>query len=766
MLATCHPECGICRIRCRSWNVSIEDLTSQSFLPALGPVSPRCAHFRPVEQLGRWMGIRRLEPAASRLDRVRGSWAAYEPVTSRLVVLDQKEQKIAFVDLDLDLAGQSGGDCGRGCGHGGVDCPRGSALTEVSDAVDVDDAIKCCTAGAGAELDRPWGSSSNCGGNGNTDSRSIHIDDDVPCVRRQLHELQKPEAQPMRIVTPGPLMPAVLHMPVPDPDPEPHQAGVAAALIQAPGAMLGEQQLLQQAAGVGPAPPDAPQQQVEQQQPNNGPEMLSQEERHKLQVVATCGNGMVATGHPDGRVLIWDASRAAVAYTLPRVEGCGRGPVLAVAADDMFLAAAYSGEVMVWEIRRCRGKFVRDGDGKERVAAHHFTSSPPSLLALIKPTLATAVRSMALSSRHCVLAMRSWDGVELREIRGGRWLNSISDRRNTALLAAGDVLFVASSSPSFLGNSFLQFEIEVMAIDLPAVMAAAAAADVGRDGASDASAAGAAAARAGAPGAAGGGGGGGGGGGDGGAAAEAPQGPLDGGAGRRNVAASQPGTAITPLVVRTVTPPQRYTMRGPPMAQFGWDQPMQLCLTGGMLLLRCLQFPVATGQLAWPGMFAFRLGDLLYGLTLGRCNGAGPIAAQERARAASASSAGAPPPPRPSGPGPDVRAQAPAASADLQQLRQAEAAEVAPPAVVICRTVPPEVLCGDGGFATEWSLGPGISGSPGGVMRRSIASVQMLAAKRHLVILSASQEAWVMKVPYCRAGKSTRTQHTAMRMHR
>ncbi|GIM09733.1 hypothetical protein Vretimale_13542, partial [Volvox reticuliferus] len=254
--------------------------------------------------------------------------------------------------------------------------------------------------------------------------------------------------------------------------------------------------------------------------------------------------------------------------------------------------------------------------------------------------------------------------------------------------------------------------------------------------------------------------------GDGGAAAEAPQGPLDGGAGRRNVAASQPGTAITPLVVRTVTPPQRYTMRGPPMAQFGWDQPMQLCLTGGMLLLRCLQFPVATGQLAWPGMFAFRLGDLLYGLTLGRCNGAGPIAAQERARAASASSAGAPPPPRPSGPGPDVRAQAPAASADLQQLRQAEAAEVAPPAVVICRTVPPEVLCGDGGFATEWSLGPGISGSPGGVMRRSIASVQMLAAKRHLVILSASQEAWVMKVPYCRAGKSTRTQHTAMRMHR
>ncbi|GIL48751.1 hypothetical protein Vafri_5200, partial [Volvox africanus] len=148
-------------------------------------------------------------------------------------------------------------------------------------------------------------------------------------------------------------------------------------------------------------------------------------------------------------------------YTLPRVEGCGRGPVLALAADDVFLAAAYSGEVLVWELRRHVGKAIRGGGGGEgRAAAHHCTSAPPSLIALIKPTLATAVRSMAVSSRHGVLAMRSWDGVELREIQGGRWLNSIPDRRNTALLAAGDVLFVASSSPSFLGNSFLQFEIE------------------------------------------------------------------------------------------------------------------------------------------------------------------------------------------------------------------------------------------------------------------------------------------------------------------
>ncbi|GIL48750.1 hypothetical protein Vafri_5202, partial [Volvox africanus] len=125
-----------------------------------------------------------------------------------------------------------------------------------------------------------------------------------------------------------------------------------------------------------------------------------------------------------------------------------------------------------------------------------------------------------------------------------------------------------------------------------------------------------------------------------------PQGPMDGGTGgsasRRSGAAVRSGTAISPLVVRTVTPPQRYTIRGPPMAQFEWDQPMQLCLTGGMLLLRCLQFHVAPGQLAWPGMFAFRLGDLLSGLTLGRCSdAAGPTAAQEPTRAAAAAAAAA-----------------------------------------------------------------------------------------------------------------------------
>ncbi|GLI62711.1 hypothetical protein VaNZ11_005432, partial [Volvox africanus] len=471
----------------------------------------------PVDQLGRWMGIRRLKRGASRLGRVRGSWAAYEPVTSRLVVLDQKEQKVTFVDLDLDSdqEGHIGDDCECGCGHGGGDCAHrhheravGSRAAAVKGGGDAD-AIGCSTAGAsGAEMDRPYGSRSSCVGNGDGDSRSAGLDDDAPVVRRRPHDdLLKPEAPSLRIVMPGPLMAAVLQVPVPEPNPD----GAAAALVQLPGAMMlgGEQrqqpqqqQQEQYAAGVGPAPLDVP----EQQQPNNGPEVLSEEERHKLQV--------------------WDASRTAVAYTLPRVEGCGRGPVFALAADDLFLAAAYSGEVLVWELRRHAGKAVRGGGGGEgRAAAPHCTSSAPSLIALIKPTLATAVRSMALSCRHGVLAMRSWDGVELREIQGGRWLNCIPDRRNTALLAAGDVLFVASSSPSFLGNSFLEFEIEVLAIDLLAVMAAVAAADVGRDGTGA------------------------------GAAADAPQGRMDGStdssASRRNGAAARSEIAISPLVVRT-----------------------------------------------------------------------------------------------------------------------------------------------------------------------------------------------------------------------
>ncbi|GLI62710.1 hypothetical protein VaNZ11_005431, partial [Volvox africanus] len=197
--------------------------------------------------------------------------------------------------------------------------------------------------------------------------------------------------------------------------------------------------------------------------------------------------------------------------------------------------------------------------------------------------------------------------------------------------------------------------------------------------------------------------------------------------------------------------PQRYTIRGPPMAQFKWDQPMQLCLTGGMLLLRCLQFPVAPGQLAWPGMFAFRLGDLLSGLTLGRCSDvAGPTVAQEPTRAATAAAA----------------AGGPAASADVQQSWAAVAPAAAPPpTVVLSRTVQPEVLCGDGGFQMEWALGPGTCSSPDGVMRRSVASLQLLAAKRHLFILSESQEAWAMKVPYCRTGKGIRTHRTAATIH-
>lgn len=45
--------------------------------------------------------------------------------------------------------------------------------------------------------------------------------------------------------------------------------------------------------------------------------------------------------------------------------------------------------------------------------------------------LLAAVRSMALSGRHGVLALRSSDGVELRSVRraeAGRWLHGFRDR--------------------------------------------------------------------------------------------------------------------------------------------------------------------------------------------------------------------------------------------------------------------------------------------------------------------------------------------------
>ncbi|GLC63897.1 hypothetical protein PLESTF_000095900 [Pleodorina starrii] len=738
----------------------------------------------PASQLGRWLGIRRLVPEAGRLSGVRGAWAAYVPVTNRLVVLDQEEQQVAFVDLESGAAGPSDGG-----GHGG----RAGGV-----------AAGGCASGGGAAA-------------GNDKQEN----EDAGFARQRLVPLvaakaPRTDASAAAVVA----APAVVHVRVPELAPEPQSeaqgggdgdGGGAAVVAVLDGAAAA-------AAPEGPLPdvPQAGQQEQEQQQAEEGSEEVRPEDRHKLQVVAACGGGMVATGHLDGRVLVWDSARASLAYTLPPVEGCGRGPVLALAADERLLAVAYRREVLVWELPaglqggesggrgRGGGKGGGDGgaDGGERArsasssAAVLSSSAPcvegrceggggggaacragaesrPILAALIKPTLGTAIRSMALSARHGVLAMRSWDGVELREARGGRWLHSLPDRRNTALLAAGDVLFIASSSPSFLGNSFLEFQIEVAAVDLAAVVAAAAAAADGGDG------------------------GGGGGGGDQGGAAAAGAAPDQAAVGSSTAnGARQNGPAQAPLVVRAVSPPQRHKLRGPPLLEFKWDQPMQLCLTGGMLLLRCLQFPLAPGQLAWPGMFAFRMGDLVSGLALGqRKDGGGGGGGADGGDGGGGADGGvspAPPPPPGLAAPAQGRAAAPAPALDRQPAERelppaaapglaagdgaaaaaaaaigdggaaardaAAAAAAAPPPVVLCRTVQPEVLCGDGGFATEWSGGAGTAGGTAGggtaagmgVLRRSsAASVQLLAARRHLVILSESYEAWAMSVPYC-----------------
>ncbi len=45
-------------------------------------------------------------------------------------------------------------------------------------------------------------------------------------------------------------------------------------------------------------------------------------------------------------------------------------------------------------------------------------------------------------------------------------LNYCRPRRNTAVLVAGDVLLLAAAAPSFLGNYFLEFGVEVAAVDL------------------------------------------------------------------------------------------------------------------------------------------------------------------------------------------------------------------------------------------------------------------------------------------------------------
>ncbi|EFJ45642.1 hypothetical protein VOLCADRAFT_94012 [Volvox carteri f. nagariensis] len=353
----------------------------------------------------------------------------------------------------------------------------------------------------------------------------------------------------------------------------------------------------------------------QQEQHPDAPEAgdLLPEERFKLQVVAACGGGLVATGHPDGRVL-----------------GCGRGPVVALTADEGLLAVAYRREVL--------GRCGTTGDPGGPLAAQLAGQGHPN------------------PSPHPTSECIRW----VRQLTTSIQPNLADQRRIN--LVPGGVLFVASSSPSFLGNNFLQFEVEVAAIDLAAVVAAAAAV------ATAAAAAGAHSAPD----------DGGGGGGDGGV----PDGVVGrtGGAGGE-LPAGTSATACTaaataPFVIRTVTPPQQYVLRGAPLSEFKWDQPLQMCLTGGLLLLRCLQFPLAPGKLAWPGLFAFRMGDLVSGLALGRqCSSGG------------------------SGPGAPSAAAFPAGTDGLAAAAAAAQPPLLPaPTAVLCRTIQPDVLCGDGGF--------------------------------------------------------------------
>lgn len=193
---------------------------------------------------------------------------------------------------------------------------------------------------------------------------------------------------------------------------------------------------------------------------------------------------------------------------------------------------------------------------------------------------------------------------------------------------------------------------------------------------------------------------------------------------------------------------------------------MQICLTGGLLLLRCLQFLVAPGKLAWPGMFAYRLGDLLEGLALGRRT-APAAAAPEAAVQASTTQGSMHSSQRsheqqqnvPSGLAVPQHANSPSAleqpvhslsvtatSAAVGANNVAAPVPKPPSEVVLCHVREPEVFCSDGGFAT---LNPVFKDSSGVSNRHSIASVQLLATPQHLVVLSESQEVFAMQIPYC-----------------
>ncbi|KAG2489469.1 hypothetical protein HYH03_012105 [Edaphochlamys debaryana] len=484
----------------------------------------------------------------------------------------------------------------------------------------------------------------------------------------------------------------------------------------------------------------------------HSPEGARAEAACALQVLAAAGGTLVVTGHPDGRVLVWDTRLRHALGELPRPPGCGRYAVTALGADGGVVAAAYGGggadsEVLVWDLGpAAAGPRTSTAVGEareEKEAPARLESS--ELLALIKPSLATSVRCVAVSARHGVVALRAADGVELRAARGGQFLEGFADRRNTTLLSCGSVLFVASSSPSFLGNTFLDFEIEVAAVDLAGLAAAAAAAAAGEGGS---------------------------GGGDGGVAG-------DGGS-----AAERTRPAV---ICRTKSPTLRYDLRGGPLSSFAWDGPMQAAASGGLLLLRCLQFPLpsAAGGLAWPGFFSFRMADLTAGLHLGRAD-VGRAPAATRGSGSGSDGGSAPGPAETARRAEAVADAAAAAEAHVGRGQRSDVADrighgdaparqlaaqpgenaaeppagpletAAPPAALppppSVRILSPEVLCSDGlgpagTTALQQASGDEVQGAGGGWGACGVSS-QLLTTPRHLVMLGSAGGVWALRIPH------------------
>ncbi|KAG2454284.1 hypothetical protein HYH02_001315 [Chlamydomonas schloesseri] len=856
---------------------------------------------RPAEQLRRWIGIRSLQqrprlgphpippappqpppPAPRRLDGVRGSRAAYDTATQTLVVFDQRQQRLAFVPLDRANAAAA-----AAAHHSRWPADGGGAWREVPVPPMPPPQLKLrqrqareLTGGLGGPAADDDGGAAAAGAAGSADEPEPAGEPPPPATSGE-------EATPEEVADLG-------------------GSGLD-VLVSCLGGSDGAGEACGGGGGRG----------------------------------ATCtrrlapGSGYVASGHPDGRVLVWDVSRAAAVGCLPSIQGCGRGPVLALAAAAMpprgscaadgesgdddddgdtevtvsagstrnqaagpgasvaadagsssrlrkrhtWFAVAYREEVLVWSAplpplpaAPAINSAATSGVCSALLDTADAVAPLPHarLEAIIKPTLDTAVRSMALSGRHGVLALRSADGVELRSVRradAGRWLHGFRDRRNTAVMVLGELLFVAASNPAFMMASagpppaapppFAALEGEGASGPAAAAAAAmqvleeaeAAARPLGAAAAGGGTSAGAAAGAAAAwtcdfqvevsavdlgalvarCGGGGGGGGSGGGGSDIGSGSEAAAAPAAGGrqaelravgagagagAGRSTTTpptAAEPGAR--PVVVRTTSPAQRCRLTPAEAGRILWDQPLQVCATGGFLMVRCLQFDAAppphvqhqqpanqAAQLLWPGLFAFPMGDLVAGLQLtggapqsqrqhqpqqrsqqrdaGRHEGA----LAEETRRAAARSLSARDTMRsvaPDGPVQSAEYQLPASAAAV--MRQAGAFSVSgaaaahrlgtdrghaeagepphvpaaapssppprPPVsstagVVISRTLKPCV------FMCNRMHGSGRSSTGSAAANRLPPSLQLLAAPRCLALVTPGHEVWLQPVPY------------------